>query len=41
VILASVIWGGTQITPLRAAIAIAAEILVLLYFVWAFRLFGR
>jgi hypothetical protein len=41
VILASLIWGDTQITPLRAAIAVAAELLVILYFVWAFRLFGR
>lgn len=39
--LASVIWGGTEITTLRAAIAIAAELLVILYFIWAFRLFGR
>jgi hypothetical protein len=40
-ILASVIWGGTEITPPRAAIAIAAELLVVVYFIWAFRLFGR
>lgn len=40
-ILSSVIWGGVEITPLRAAIAIGAELLVILYFIWAFRLFGR
>jgi hypothetical protein len=37
----SIIWGGTQITTTRIAIAAIAELLLMLYFAWAWRLFGR
>jgi hypothetical protein len=37
----STIWGGTEITTTRIIIAVIAEALLILYFLWAFRLFGR
>lgn len=37
----SVIWGGTQITTTRISIAVLAELVLLAYFYWAWRLFGR
>ena len=37
----STIWGGTEITSTRILIAAVAELAVLLYTVWALRLFGR
>jgi hypothetical protein len=37
----STIWGGTQITSTRILIAVIAEVAILLYTVWALRLFGR
>jgi hypothetical protein len=36
----STIWGGTEITTTRILIAVIAELAVLLYTVWALRLFG-
>ena len=35
------VWGGTEITSTRVIIAVVAELAVLLYSVWALRLFGR
>jgi hypothetical protein len=35
------IWGGTQITWLRVAIAALAELLLIAYVVWAARFLGR
>jgi hypothetical protein len=37
----STIWGGTELTTTRIIIAGVAEALLLLYFLWAWRLFGR
>jgi hypothetical protein len=37
----STIWGGTEITTTRILLAVIAELAVLLYTVWALRLFGR
>ena len=39
--LAVTVWGGTQITTLRIAIAAVLELALLAYLAWAFRQIGR
>jgi len=39
--LAVTVWGGTQITTLRIAIAVGLELALLAYLAWAFRQIGR
>ena len=40
-IVASVIWGGTEITTTRIALAVVAEVLIVAYLVGALKLLGR
>jgi len=35
------VWGGTEITTTRVLVAVVAEVALVLYMVWALRLFGR
>jgi hypothetical protein len=40
-LLATFYWGGAQITWLRIALAVAAEILLVGYLIWAARILRR
>ena len=39
--LTAVVWGGTQITWLRASLALGAEAFVVAYLLWAIRSLGK
>jgi hypothetical protein len=39
--LATVYWGGTQITPLRLLLAIAADTALVAYLAWCAKFWGK
>jgi hypothetical protein len=40
-LLATFYWGGAQVTWLRIALAVAAELLLVAYLLWAWRILRR
>jgi hypothetical protein len=37
----ALVWGGTQITWTRVALAVVAQLALIAYVIWAARFFGR